>query len=233
MSFADDNLEQTDQGSETSNPYRQPRSTRQKLAPITLLCVLVIGGGIMAYRYFGSSDGPGPQTAAAGPTRPLPNVVTPSAPKPEEWVNPAFKGLSPKETTILRAKIAAGAVRGFLETGQQVGQFRQWLESLPVAEKKPTKAEIEAARAKAAAAAKAAAEAALEAARPKPIALAPGIEPGTFKVSGIMSNGSNSMVVINGGVYRVGQKVSGAVVESINPKRVILIIDEQKFWVGM
>jgi len=194
-----------------------------------LAFLLIAGGGFAAYRFFGSGDGPGPQAASAGDQLPAPPRVQPKPKPAEPWVNPAFKGLSSKETTILRAKIAAAAVGEFMEAGDRVGEFSQWLESLPVAPRKPTEAEIQQARAEA----ERAARAALEAAKPKPIALAPGVPPGTFKVSGIMSNGSGSMAVINGGVYRVGQKVSGAVVQSIDPKRVVLLIDEQKFWVGM
>jgi hypothetical protein len=230
MSFEHDD---TQQNTETSNAYGAGRPRRRKLAPMMLAFLLVAGGGFAAYRFFGPGDGPGPQTASAGAQLPAPPRVQPQPEPTEPWVNPAFKGLSSKETTILRAKIAGAAVGEFMAAGDHVGEFSQWLESLPVAVKKPTKAELARAADRAAAEAAKAAKAVLDAAKPRPIALAPGVEPGSFRVSGIMSSGSGSMAVINGGVYRVGQKVSGAVVQSIDPKRVVLIINDQKFWVGM
>jgi len=232
MSFADDNLEQTELAPQTSNPYRTPRSGGRKLAPLVLLCALVVGGGIIAYRYMGSGDGPGPQAASAGPAKPnsVPAPAQPKArPKPAEWGNPAFKNLTPQAANAMRAKIAAAAVSSFLSAGDEIGEFTAWLDSLPAASAKPEDPPEADTKTPEPQEPKAPAPPA----PPRPIALAPGVAPGAFKLSGVMSNGSNSMAVINGGVYRVGQKVSGAVVESISPKQVVLKIGDDKFWVGM
>jgi hypothetical protein len=180
--------------------YNQSPSRKRSFGPLTMVCMLVIGGGLIAYRYIGPGDGPGPQIASAEPKTPPPPVVAPPAPsepkiapKPTEdkWVNPAFKNLTPQAANAMRAKVA---------------------ESMVTQVVKPPKIEP-----------------------PKPPAASPvrPVDPAAFKLHGVMFYGSDSRAVINGTVYRVGQKVSGAVVESINTKTVTLKAGAQEFKIGM
>lgn len=225
-----------DKLSEAESPTEMPSATygqptRKRLfGSITLVCLLVIGGGFVGYRYLGPGDGPGPQAAtadsnASAPTKPV---------EPKEWVNPAFKDLTPEAANAMRAEIAQSAVKQFLDTGTSLHGYTTSLsdtaaETLARAE---AKAKLEAEAKAKAQKAKAEAEAK---AKPKPIlsAIAAGVDPTKFHVNGIMFNGPNSMAIINEGVYRVGQKVSGAVVDSITPSAVILRVGDKKFKVGM
>ena len=147
MGFNDDAPEQTENtyGTSNSNGGREPG--KRKLAPIMLVCLLVFGGGFAAYRFFGPGGGPGPQTASAklNPSAP-PTGATPAgpkiAPKAEEWINPAFKDLTPKAANALRAKIAGAAVAQFLNAGGNLGQMaNSFASDWPVASKAPEPAE--------------------------------------------------------------------------------------------
>ncbi|MDP6045026.1 MAG: general secretion pathway protein GspB [Phycisphaerae bacterium] len=219
MGFNDDAPEQTENtyGTSNSNGGREPG--KRKLAPIMLVCLLVFGGGFAAYRFFGPGGGPGPQTASAklNPSAP-PTGATPAgpkiAPKAEEWINPAFKDLTPKAANALRAKIAGAAVAQFLNAGGNLGQMaNSFASDWPVASKAPEPAEA--------------------AAEPDPPAPAPNVDISQFQLSGIMSNGANSMAVINGNVYRIGQTISGLVIDRIEEKHIILKIGEHEFRVGL
>lgn len=188
---------------------------------LTVVCLLVMGGGFAAYRYWSPGDGPAPQAATAGPNIPAPPVAAPAPPKPEvEWVNPAFKDLTPKASNAMRAQVAHSAVKQFFNAGSSLNEYATWVQTIP--QRAKPQAPIEPPKPKV---------------KPKPRVFpspaAAGIDPGSFRISGIMSNGANSMAVINGGVYRVGQKVSGAVVIGIGAKSVILKVDAKMFVVGM
>ena len=65
------------------------------------------------------------------------------------------------------------------------------------------------------------------------IGAAAGVKPSTFRINGIMFNGPDSMAIINDGVYRIGQKVSGAVIVNITPSSVVLEMYGKRFSVGM
>ena len=236
MSLINDALKQAenaklDKLSEAESPPEMPsatygQSTRKRLfGPITVVCLLVIGGGLVAYRYWGPDDGPGPKAATADSNTPAP-PVTPNEPKVAEWVNPAFKDLTPQAANAIMAKIAGAVVKQFFDAGSSLNEYATSLSSpRPPRTKPPVKP-----KAKPKAKPKPEAKP-----KPKPIlsAVAAGVDPTTFHVNGIMFNGANSMAIINEGVYRVGQKVSGAVVESITPSAVILRVGDKKFKVGM
>jgi len=221
----------SDAESQTEMPsatYGQP--TRKRLfGSITLVCLLVIGGGFAGYRYWGPGDGPGPQAATA--------EIKPVEPK--EWVNPAFKALTPEAANDKRAEIAGSVVKQFFDSGTSLHGYTTSLSTAGA--EIVAKAEVKAKRdaeykAKRDAKLKAKLEAEAKArakARPIPSAMAAGMDPTKFHVNGIMFNGPNSMVIINEGVYRIGQKVSGAVVENITPSAVILRVGDKRFKVGM
>jgi hypothetical protein len=196
---------------------------KRSFGPITMVCLLLVGGGLVAYRFMGSGDGPGPQIAAAEPKTPAPSVVAPPAtsepkiaPKPTEdkWVNPAFKNLTPQAANAMRAKVAESMVTQVVNVGESVNKFASALvPSRPKRAKPPVKVVKP----------------------PKQLAApsVPAVDPAAFKLHGVMFNGPDSMAIINGSVYRVGQKVSGAVVESITPKLVTLKAGAQEFKIGM
>jgi len=223
-----------DKLSESESPPEMPvatygQSTGRKLfGPITVVCLLLLGGGLVAYRYLGPGDGPGPQAATADSNTPPPSAAAaaPAEPKVVEWVNPAFKNLTPEATNAMRAEIANSLVQQFFDTGSSLNAYATSLGS-----PRPPRAKLSV-KTKPKPKAKSKPEAK---SKPKavPSAIAAGIDPATFHVNGIMFNGPNSMAIINGGVYRVGQKISGAVVESITPTAVILRVGDKKFNVGM
>lgn len=221
--------------------YGQPKG-RKLLGPITVVCLLAIGGGLVAYRYLGPGDA-GPQAATADSNTPPPTaaVVAPTEPEIAEWVNPAFKDLTPEAANAMRAQVADSIVKQFFDTGNSLNAYAASLSSpRPVRVKPPVKiAKGQPSKPPVVSKAK------QTAAPPKPVAAPPakpkavlsaaaaGVDPTTFRVNGIMFNGPNSMAIINQGVYRVGQKVSGAVVESITPSTVVLRFGDKKFRVGM
>jgi hypothetical protein len=190
---------------------------------MTLVCLLAIGGGIAAYRFWGPGSGDGPQAANAGLQTPAPPVVASPGPKvaPEvaEWVNPAFKDITPEEAVALRTEFAESVVTQFFSVGDTVSEFTSTLASRkapppePPADTTETKNSPEP-----------------PAAQPAPI---PDFDASAFHVNGIMFNGADSMAIINGTVYRIGQTVSGVQIESITPKHVFLKIGEHTFKVGM
>jgi len=238
-----------DKLSETESPPEMPSATygqstgKRLLGPITVVCLLAIGGGLVAYRYLGPGDGPGPRAATADSNTPPPTVAedTPAEPEIAEWVNPAFKDLTPQAANAMRAEIAKSVVQQFFDAGSSLNAYATSLSSPrparvkpPVKVAKSTKPDIaKGQRPNPAVASKSKPAAAPP--KPKPVlsAAAAGVDPTTFRVNGIMFNGPNSMAIINQGVYRVGQKVSGAVVESITPSAVILRVGDKKIRVGM
>jgi hypothetical protein len=191
-------------------------SSRGRLfAPITLVCLLVAGGGFVAYRYLGPGDGPGPRTATAGPKTPVP-----PAPHAAPWVNPAFKDITPREAIAIRAELAESAVNQFLSVGNAMGEYATSLRSIepkiakpsPGPPVKPSEKPKE---------------------KVKPPVVAIDFDPAKFEVGGIMYNGAKSRALINGTVYRIGQKISGAVVESITPTCVTLRAGDARFKLGI
>ena len=237
-----------DKLSQAESPPEMPiathgRSTRKRLfGPITVVCLLLIGAALVAYRYWGPGDGPGPQAATADLKAPAP-PATVAAPKVDEWVNPAFKDLTPQAANAIRAEVAESLVTQFFNAGSAMNDYATSLASprparaeppvktakatkLDIAKAKPPKPPVTPPKPPAAPPADP---------KPKaiPSAIAAGVDPTTFRVSGIMFNGANSKAIINEGVYRVGQKVSGAVVESITPSAVVLRVGDKKFKVGM
>ncbi|MDP6546505.1 MAG: hypothetical protein QGH60_21210 [Phycisphaerae bacterium] len=220
-----DKLSETESTPEMpSANYSQSRG-RKMLGPITVVCLLLVGGGLVAYRYLGPGDGPGPQAATAETNKQTPPVaaVTPTKPEAAEWVNPAFKDLTPQAANAMRTEVSGAVVKQFFDTGSSLNAYAASLS---------TAGAETLARAEAKAKAKLKAEAE---AKSKQIlsAIAAGVDPTKFRVNGIMFNGPDSMAIINQGVYRVGQKVSGAVVESITPSAVVLRVGDKKFRVGM
>jgi len=101
--------------------YGQPKG-RKLLGPITVVCLLAIGGGLVAYRYLGPGDA-GPQAATADSKAPAPPVVpvapakpaTPTEPEVAEWVNPAFKELTPEAANAIRTEIGESIVKTFFD----------------------------------------------------------------------------------------------------------------------
>jgi hypothetical protein len=227
--------------------YGQPKG-RKLLGPITVVCLLLIGGGLVAYRYLGPGDA-GPQAATADSKAPAPSVApvapakpaTPTEPEVAEWINPAFKDLTPEAANAMRARIADSIVKQFFDTGNSLNAYAISLSSpRPVRAKPPVKiAKGQPSKPPVVSKAKP------TAAPPKPVAAPPdkpktvlsaaaaGVDPTKFHVNGIMFNGPNSMAIINEGVYRIGQKVSGAVVENITPSVVVLRVGDKTFKVGM
>ncbi|MCP4378313.1 MAG: general secretion pathway protein GspB [bacterium] len=129
-------------------------------------------------------------------------------------MNPAFKDITPQEANDLRKEFAESAVNKFLSVGNAMGEYAASLRTL-----KPKKAEPTlAATIKPAAKPKA-----------KPPVVATNFDPATLEVGAIMYNGAKSRVLINGTVYRLGQKVSGAVIESITQTDVTLRVGNAKF----
>ena len=248
MSLINDALKRTenaklDKLSESESSPEMPtaaygQSTRRRLlGSITVVCLLVIGGGLVAYRYWGPGDGPGPQAATADSNTSPPPAVTPAPaePKVAEWVNPAFKDLTPQAANAIRAQVAESVVKQFFNAGSALNDYAVSLSSPRPARAKPPVKIARAPKPDPAKSKPPKPPADAPPAKPKPIlsAVAAGVDPTTFRVNGIMFNGANSMAVINEGVYRVGQKVSGAVVESITPTAVILRIGDKMFRVGM
>ncbi|MCP4375172.1 MAG: hypothetical protein GY794_03180, partial [bacterium] len=161
-----DKLSESESTSQPPSATYSQSSRRRLIAPITLVCLLVAGGGFLAYRYFGPGDGPGPQIATAEPGSPAP-----VAPKAEQWVNPAFKDITPKEADDLRKEFAESAVNKFLSVGNAMGEYATSLRTL-----KPKKAEPTlAATIKPAAKPKA-----------KPPVVATNFDPATLEVGAIM-----------------------------------------------
>lgn len=186
---------------------------------------------------------PAPPITPAAPTEPVvvakapaPKVEPKIEPKVEEPVNPAFKDLTAEDTLAMRAEIAKAAVQNFLDAGAAMNKYAVKLATVkPVRVKPKTKPvkPIKVAQAKPVAKPKPVV------AKPKPVAVAPvaapkrTVDPSQYQLNGIMYNGVNSMAIINGTVYRIGQKVSGAIVEGITPKYVTLKLDGQKFKIYM
>jgi len=234
-----------DKLSESESPPEMPvatygQSTGRKLfGPITVVCLLLLGGGLVAYRYLGPGDGPGPQAATADSNTPPPSAAAAASAEPKiaEWVNPAFRNLTPEATNAIRAEIANSIVQQFFDTGSSLNAYATSLSSPRPPRAKPSVKTAGATKPVIAKGQPAKPPVAAPPAKPKPkvipSAIAAGIDPTTFRVNGIMFNGPNSMAIINQGVYRVGQKVSGAVVESITPTVVILKVGDKKFKVGM
>ena len=255
MSLINDALKQAenaklDKLSEPQSPPEMPSATygqstrRRLLGPITVVCLLVIGGGLVAYRYWGPGDGPGPQAATADSNTPPPPTVTPAPtePKTTEWINPAFKDLTPQAANAIRAEVAESVVKQFFNAGSALNDYAASLGSArparvkpPVKTVGPTVPDIGQSDPPKPPVAPPAKPEPKPEPKPKVIlsAAAAGVDPTAFHVNGIMFNGANSMAVINEGVYRVGQKVSGAVVENITPTAVILRIGDKTFRVGM
>jgi len=248
-----------DKLAESESPPEIPSATygrptgRKLLGPLTVVCLLAIGGGLVAYRYLGPDDGPGPQAATANSnTSPPPAAQAAEAePEVDQWVNPAFKDLSPQAANAIRAEIAKSLVQTFFDTGSSLNAYAVSLSSPRPTRAKPTvettgptggdvarnkhpKSPIASKTNPTASTPKPAGAGSV---KPKPKAIlsavAAGVDPTTFRVNGIMFNGANSMAIINEGVYSVGQKVSGAVVDSITPSTVILRVGDKKFKVGM
>ena len=233
-----------DKLSESESPPEMPTATngqstgRRLFGPITVVCLLAIGGGLVAYRYLGPGDGPGPQAATADSKAPTPLAVvtTPDEPKVAEWVNPVFKDLTPEAANAIRAEVAESLVKQFFNAGSSLNDYAASLGSARPARVKPP---VKTARTSKPDPAKSKSPKPPVAppVKPKPKAIpsavAAGVNPTTFRVNGIMFNGANSMAIINEGVYRVGQKVSGAIVESITPSTVVLRVGDKRFKVGM
>jgi len=213
-----------------------PRPGKRLFGPMTLIALLAIGAGWAIYRYWGPGDGPAPQQAAAGPKLPtIPDIAKlPFPPKANPPVNPMFKNLSPAAARRVRTQVAASVVDGLFSSGRALNDYTASLG-------KPKPGRV---RRKPAVATKPAAVPKPSdppktddppKPKPKPIlsAAAAGVKPSTFRINGIMFNGPDSMAIINDSVYRIGQKVSGAVIINITPSSVILEMDGKRFSVGM
>ena len=244
MSLINDALKRTenaklDKLSEAESPPKTPTATygqpprKRLLGPMTVVFLLLIGGGLVAYRYWRPGGGPAPRvaTAESNTTAPPSVVPTPAEPKTDQWVNPAFKDLTPEAANAIRARVAGALVQQFFNAGNSLNEYATSLgKPMPtgpdVAGSKPPKPPVVQPKPPTA-----------PPARPKPkrilSAVAAGVDPNAFNVNGIMFNGKDSMAIINQGVYRVGQKVSGAVVEKITPSAVIMRLGDKLFWVGM
>lgn len=244
MSFHNDSVNEDGDvqgdGSVSASPsvISSVSSSQRRFGPAALACLLAVAGGYVVYRYWGSGGGPTPQTAGAAPNVRI--TPTPAAPKPkvsqdaEPWVNPAFKDLTPEAAIEIRARVAGEIIDGFFDAGNAVGQYVSSLSERELIRRgssgttridQPSNPE------------KAPTAPAPPKAKPKPTifasALAAGVDASLFKLNGIMYNGPDSMAVINEGVYRIGQKVSGAVVRDITQKDIVLHLGDKTFRVGM
>jgi len=221
---------------EMSSAPDGPRARKRLLGPMTVIVLLLVGAGLVVYRFWGPSDGPVPQQATAGPKAPAlkasPNVVKPAPrPKAEAPANPAFKNLTPESARRIRTQVLASLVDGLFSSGRAMNDYAASLGT-----RRRGRRDVKPVTAKTNDPPKTTDKSkAVDPPKPKPVlsAAAAGVKATSFRVSGIMFNGADSMAIINDGVYRIGQKVSGAVVVKITPATVILKIGDKQFSVGM